>query len=201
MSTGGSRDEDNEFAYLFDGDEDDEDDDDDENWTATTSTRTRRTAPSNRSEANLHSEPPPEAERPRAAPQEEDGHPNVEGVPYVQPKAPFVGTHWSPLENAFLRIDGDNTPRPRGGRPQGYVFVFSINGFRRTLAQTLLDEQRIAQDARNRQQPHRPGQAQAIFGSDVPNATLLGPIQEPRNDNFLLTAPTGEPAHLLKPGS
>jgi hypothetical protein len=174
MSTGGSRDEDNEFAYLFDDDEDDDDDDDDdENWTATTSTPTRRTAPSNRSEANSHPEPPPEAERPQAAPQEEDGHPNLDGVSYVQPKAPFVGTYWSPLENAFLRIDRANTPRPRGGRPQGYVFVFSISGFRRTLAQTLLDEQRIAQDARNRQQPHRPGQAQAIFGSDVPNATLL----------------------------
>ena len=74
MSTGGSRDEENEFAYLFEGDsEDDDDDDDDDNSTATPSTRTRRTAPSNHSEANLHSEPPPEAERPQAAPQEKTG--------------------------------------------------------------------------------------------------------------------------------
>ena len=175
MATGGSRDKDGEFGYLFESDsEDDDDDDDSDNSTATPSTRTRRTAPSNRSEANSHAEPPPEAVRPQGAPPEEDGHPNVEGVQYVQPKAPFVGTYWSPLENAFLRVDRDNTSKPRGGRPQGYVFVCSINGFCRTLAQTLLNEQRIiAQDARNRQQPHRPGQAQAIFGAEVPNAALL----------------------------
>ena len=109
--------------------EDDDDSDYDEDSTAT---RTRRTAPSNRSEANSHAEPPLEAVRPQDAPQEEDGHPNVEGVLYVQPKAPFVGTYWSPVANAFLRIDRDNTSKPRGGRPQGYVFVCSINGFRRT---------------------------------------------------------------------
>ena len=167
-------DKDGEFGYLIESESEDEDDDDDsDNSTASPSTRTRRTAPSHRSEANSHAEPLPGPVRPHGAPVEEDGHPNVEGVQYAQPKAPFVGTYWSPLENAFLRIDRDNMPKPRGGRPQGYVFVCSINGFRRTLAQTLLDEQRIAQGARNRQQPHRPGQAQAIFGAEVPNATLL----------------------------
>ena len=29
----------------------------------------------------------------------------------------------------------------------------------------------------------------------------IGPIQEPRNDNFFLTAPTWGASHLLKPGS
>ena len=131
MATGGSRDEDGEFGYLFeDSSEDDDDSDYDEDSTAT---RTRRTARSNRSEANSDAEPPLEAVRLQDAPQEEDGHPNVEGVLYVQPKAPFVGTYWSPVANAFLRIDRDNTSKPRGGRPQGYVFVCSINGFRRTL--------------------------------------------------------------------
>ena len=172
MATGGSRDEDDEFNYLFESSDEDADDSDyDPNSTATPSSGTRRTAPSNRSEANSHAEPP--LEPAQAAPQEEDGHVNVERILYVQPKAPFAGTYWSAVDNAFLRIDRDNTSKPRGGRPQGYVFVCSINGFRRTLAQTLLDEQRIAQDARNRQQPHRPGQAQAIFGAEVPNATLL----------------------------
>ena len=67
----------------------------------------------------------------------------------------------------------DNRRNPTGGRPQGYIGVPSINCFRRTLAQTLLDEQRLAGQLRNAQQPQRPGQAMELFDPDVPNATLL----------------------------
>ena len=62
---------------------------------------------------------------------------------------------------------------PTGGRPQGYIWVPSINGFRRTLVQTNLDEQRLAEQLWNVQQPRRPGQAMDLFGPDLPNATLL----------------------------
>ena len=62
---------------------------------------------------------------------------------------------------------------PTGGRPQGYIWVPSINGFRRTLVQTNLDEQRLAEQLWNSQQPRRPGQAMDLFGPDLPNATLL----------------------------
>ena len=66
MATGGSRDEDGEFGYLFeDSSEDDDDSDYDEDSTAT---RTRRTVRSNRSEANSDAEPPLEAVRPQDSP-------------------------------------------------------------------------------------------------------------------------------------
>ena len=49
MATGGSRDEDDEFNYLFQSSDEDADDSDyDPNSTATPSSGTRRTAPSNR---------------------------------------------------------------------------------------------------------------------------------------------------------
>ena len=115
----------------------------------------------------------PDEPAPEAVPAEPDGHVNADGVLYREPRRPFTGTLWDALRNAFIRIDVDNRRLPTGGRPQGYIWVPSINGFRRTLAQTLLDEQRLAEQLRNAQQPRRSGQAQELFGPDVPNATLL----------------------------
>jgi hypothetical protein len=104
---------------------------------------------------------------------EPDGHVNADGILYREPRRPFTGTLWDALRNAFIRIGVGNRRLPTGGRHQGYIWVPSINGFRRTLAQTLLDEQRLAEQLRNAQQPRRSGQAQELFGPDVPNATLL----------------------------
>ena len=85
---------------------------------------------------------------------EEDGHINAEGVDYRQPRPPFNGCAWSGVRNAFLRTDTLNTSRPRGSRPQGYIWVIiSINGYRRTLAQTLADEIRLTAQMALRQRP------------------------------------------------
>ena len=76
-----------------------------------------------------------------------DGHTNEDQVDYTQPKPPFAGTIWNGLLNGFPRVVQTDTSAPRGQRPTGYVWSVAINGWRRTLAQTLLDEQRIAEGA------------------------------------------------------
>ena len=81
---------------------------------------------------------------PESVAAEPGGHVNADGILYREPRRPFMGTLWDALRNAFIRIDVDNRRLPTGGRPQGYIWVPSINGFRRTLARTLLDEQRLA---------------------------------------------------------
>ena len=82
------------------------------------------------------------------------------------------------MERAHERLHPHRRRQPQepdtGGRPQGYIWALpSINGFRRTLAQTLPDEQRLAEQLRDAQQPRRAGQVMGLFGPDVPNATLL----------------------------
>ena len=47
----------------------------------------------------------------------------------------FIGTRWNGILNAYIRIDPLNASSSRGSRPQGYVWVASINGYRRNLAQ------------------------------------------------------------------
>ena len=84
---------------------------------------------------------------------EEDGHINAEGADYRQPRAPFNGCAWSGVRNAFIRTDELNTSRPRGSRPQGYIWVVSINGFRGTLTQTLADEARLTAQLAQQQRP------------------------------------------------
>ena len=74
-----------------------------------------------------------------------DGHTNADQIEYTQPKAPFLGTIWNGLLNGFPRVNQTDTSAPRGQRPTGYVWSVAINGWRRTLAQTLLDEQLIAE--------------------------------------------------------
>ena len=107
------------------------------------------------------------------AAREPDGHVNPDGILYREPQKPFTGTQRNALMNAYIRIDVDNRRNPTGGRPQGHIWVPSINGFRRTLAQTLIDEQRLAEQLRDAQRPRRFGQAMELFGPDVPNATPL----------------------------
>ena len=103
---------------------------------------------------------------------EEDGHVNADGVDYRQPRAPFTGCAWCGTKNAFIRTDEQNTPKPRDSRPQGYIWVASINGFRRTLAQTLAEEVRLIAQMAQRQQPQGTS-TETLFGPDVPNNSLM----------------------------
>jgi hypothetical protein len=103
---------------------------------------------------------------------EEDGHINAEGVDYRQPRPPFLGCAWNGVRNAFIRTDELNTTRPRGSRPQGYIWVVSINGYRRTLAQTLADETRLTAQLAQRQRPQG-NTMETLFGPDVTNNSLL----------------------------
>jgi len=105
---------------------------------------------------------------------EEDGHENAEGLNYQQPRAPFAGTIWNGLQNGFPRLDQENLQRPRGTTPHGYVWSLRINGWRRTLTQTLADEARLAEQGRTRATNlNSRGTNLELFGVDVPNHSLL----------------------------
>ena len=67
---------------------------------------------------------------------EEDGHVPTDGTNYREPRSPFTGCLWNGRMNAFVRIDQENRRRPGGTRPQGYIWVESILGWRRTRLQT-----------------------------------------------------------------
>ena len=104
---------------------------------------------------------------------EEDGHPNMEGKDYREPRSSaFIGTRWNGIKNAYIRIDENNTDRPRGSRPLGYIWVPSINGYRRVLSQTLADEERLNMQAESRQRPAGE-RLQTLFGDGVPNCSLM----------------------------
>ena len=105
---------------------------------------------------------------------EEDGHVNAEGLMYQQPRSPFAGTIWDGKQNGFVRIDQEIVRRPHGQKPHGYVWSTRINGWRRTLAQTLVDEARIAEQARTRATNlNSRGSNLELFGANVPNHSLL----------------------------
>ena len=105
---------------------------------------------------------------------EEDGHVNAEGLIYQQPRAPFAGTIWNGTLNGFPRIDQENLRRPSGGKPNGYVWSMKINGWRRTLAQTLADEARLSEQSRMRATNlNSRGTNLELFGENVPNHSLL----------------------------
>ena len=103
---------------------------------------------------------------------EEDGHVPTDGTNYREPRSPFTGCLWNGRTNAFVRIDQDNHRKPGGTRPQGYIWVQSILGWRRTRLQTDLDEARLNENERNRQRPQG-SQTDSLFGQQIANATLL----------------------------
>ena len=71
---------------------------------------------------------------------EEDGHTKAEGADYRQPRPSFSGCAWSGTRNVFIRTDEENTPKPRGSRPQGYTWLVSIGDFRRIYPGPVLDK-------------------------------------------------------------
>ena len=79
---------------------------------------------------------------------------------------------WNGLINAFVRIAQEKRWRPGGTRPQGYIWVGSILGYRRTRLQTDADEERLNEQERNNQRPHGT-RSNILFGKEIPNATLL----------------------------
>lgn len=103
---------------------------------------------------------------------EEDGYVPENPINYRRPRDPFLGMSWEGLRNAFIRTDSRNSSLPRGTRPCGYIWVPSINGYRRTLEQTRLDEARLDEAERQRQRP-RGTRTETLFGSDVINNSLL----------------------------
>jgi hypothetical protein len=104
---------------------------------------------------------------------EEDGHQNAEDIDYREPRSTaFIGTRWNGIKNAYIRIDECNTDRPRGSRPLAYIWVPSINGYRRVLSQAFADEERINLQANTRQRPVGE-RLETLFGDDVPNCSLL----------------------------
>ena len=128
------------------------------------------------SQGDAHAAPSPASEVKEQEPEdvtgEEDGHQNAEGADYREPRTAFIGTRWNGIKNAYIRIDEHKTDRPRGSRPLGYTWVPSINGYRRVLSQTLVDEERINLQAKIRQRPAREG-LETLFGDDVPNCSFV----------------------------
>ena len=103
---------------------------------------------------------------------EEDGYVPTDGRNYREPRPPFSGMIWNGLINAFVRIAQENRRRPGGTRLQGYIWVGSILGYRRTRLQTDADEKRLNEQERNNQRPHGT-RSNILFGKEIPNATLL----------------------------
>ena len=92
-----------------------------------------------------------------------DGYVPPAGTRLKEPrgrKAP-VRTAWDELRNGYIRTDPNETGRPRGTAPSGYVFVESINGFRRTWAQTQRDESIATETAQRASSMPRDGPSSA----------------------------------------
>ena len=111
------------------------------------------------------------ADVPAIAPAVQEGYIPPDGVEYDEPthrRAP-AHTAWSKPDNGYARIDSNNTRKPRGVFPSGYVWSTALNGWRRTYAQTLEDE-RI-----RRETPQRPatsGGTDGFFGVDCVNGAM-----------------------------
>ena len=156
-----------------DGDDDDDEDyrDDDDQPQEQVRAR-RRVNESDEEKEEEKVEPQTEHVPDRPDHVEEDGHVPTDGTNYREPRPPFTGCLWNGRMNAFVRIDQENRRRPGGTRPQGYIWVESILGWRRTRLQTELDEERLNENERNRQRPQG-SQSNSLFGEQIPNATLL----------------------------
>ena len=96
----------------------------------------------------------------------------IDGRNYREPRPPFAGTLWNGRVNAFVRVDQENRRRPGGMRPQGYIWIESILGYRRTRLHTDADEERVNKIQRNNQRP-RGTQSNVLFGQAIPKASLL----------------------------
>jgi len=107
-------------------------------------------------------------------PPAEDGFVGPPGLVYAQPRTPYAGTIWRGDKNMFERINRDDASKPKGTRPAGYIWNEELLGWRRTEAQTLVDEARLAAQAQARQQPAREKGVKALpFGPDVPDCTWI----------------------------
>ena len=107
-------------------------------------------------------------------PPAEDGFVGPPGLVYAQPRTPYAGTIWRGDKNMFERINRDDVSKPKGTRPAGYIWNEELLGWRRTEAQTMVDEARLAAQAQARQQPARAKGVKALpFGPDVPDCTWI----------------------------
>ena len=108
-------------------------------------------------------------------PPAEDGFVGPPGHVYANPRdTPYAGTVWRGDRNMFEHINRDDLSKPKGTRPAGYIWNEELLGWRRTEAQALLDEARLAAQAQARQQPARAKGAKALpFGPDVPDCTWI----------------------------
>ena len=169
-----------ELQGLFEGTDDsgDDDDSDDEDYRDDDDQSQGRGRPHRRvnesDEEKEEEKVEPETEHVSDRPDhvEEDGHVPTNGQNYREPRPPFTGCLWNGRINAFVRIDQENRRRPGGTRPQGYIWVESILGWRRTRLQTDADEERLNEMERNNQRP-RGTRSNVLFGKEIPNASLL----------------------------
>ena len=169
-----------ELQELFEGtddsgdgdDSDDEDYRDDDDQSQGRGRSHRRVNESDEEKEEEKVEPETEHVPDRPGHVEEDGHVPTDGQNYREPRPPFTGCLWNGRINAFVRIDQENRRRPGGMRPQGYIWVESILGWRRARLQTDADEERLNEMERNNQRP-RGTRSNVLFGKDIPNASLL----------------------------
>ena len=151
---------------------DNEDYRDDDDQTQVRQRPRRRVNESDEEEEEEKQEPETEHVPDRPDHVEEDGHIPTDGRNYREPRPPFSGTLWNGRINAFVPVDQENRRRPGGMRSQGYIWVESILGWRRTRLQTDADEERLNEMERNNQRP-RGTQSNVLFGKEIPKVSLL----------------------------
>ena len=99
-------------------------------------------------------------------PPAEGGFVGPPGHVYANPRdTPYAGTVWRGDRNMFGRINRDDLSKPKGTRPAGYIWNEELLGWRRTETHTILDEARLAAQARAK------GAKALPFGLGVPDCT------------------------------
>ena len=73
------------------------------------------------------------------------------------------------MRTSAIRTDPNETARPRGQAPTGYVWVEWINGFRRTWEQTQRDESIATETAQRSSSMPRDG----FFGPEYVDGTMI----------------------------
>ena len=81
-----------------------------------------------------------------AEPPAEGGFVGPPGHVYANPRdTPYAGTVWRGDLSMLERINRDDlSSKPKGTRPAGYIWNEELLGWRRTEAQTLIDEAQIS---------------------------------------------------------